>query len=124
MNSNLTHTIGSNDAQILISDEEPRNFLHVHLQRYFGQMFRGSNKLIYVLVRHVLFVRCSFIMRRLSQDTILSKKPKMRCRVKKVCSEFESNLCNMITTLSKEVIFMKIHCVLIYLNRIIVEDPE
>jgi len=56
MNSNFTHTIGSNDAQILISDEEPRNFLHVRLQRYFGQMFCGSNKLIYVLVRHVLFM--------------------------------------------------------------------
>src|SRR6218665_361149 len=69
-------------------------------------------------------VRCSFIMRRLSQDTVLSKKSKMRCRVKKVCSEFESNLCNMITTSSKEVTFMKIHCVLIYLNRIIVEDLE
>src|SRR6218665_3633787 len=70
------------------------------------------------------YVRCSFKMRRLSQDTILSKKPKRICRVKKVCSEFESNLCNMITTSSKEVIFMKIHFVLIYLNRIIVEDPE
>src|SRR6218665_1425806 len=35
-------------------------------------------------------------MRFLSQDTILSKKPKMTCRVKRVCSEFESNLCNMI----------------------------
>src|SRR6218665_2369237 len=45
MNSNLKHTIGSNDAQILISEEEPRNFLHVRLQRYFGQMFCGSNKL-------------------------------------------------------------------------------
>ena len=63
-------------------------------------------------------------MRRLSQDKILSKTPKITCRVKKVCSEFESNLCNMITTSSKEVIFMKIHCVLIYLNRIIVEYPE
>jgi len=48
MNSNLKHTIGLNDAQILISDVEPRNFLHVRLQRYFGQMFWGSNKLIYV----------------------------------------------------------------------------
>src|SRR6218665_362281 len=37
MNSNFTHTIGSNDAQILISNEEPQNFLHVRLQRYFGQ---------------------------------------------------------------------------------------
>ena len=63
-------------------------------------------------------------MRRLSQDTILSKLPKMTYRVKKVCSEFESNLCNIITTSSKEVIAMKIHCVLIYLNRIIVDDPE
>ena len=54
----------------------------------------------------------------------LSKKPKMSCRVKKVCSEFESNLCDMITTSLKEVIFLKIHCVLIYLNRIIVENPE
>jgi len=33
-------------------------------------------------------------MRHLSQDTILSKKPKMTCKVKKVCSEFESHLCN------------------------------
>ena len=48
----------------------------------------------------------------------------MSYRVKMVCSEFELNFCNMITTSSKEVIFMKIHCVLIYLNRIIVEDPE
>src|SRR6218665_541607 len=46
MNSNLKHTIGSNDTQILISEEEPRNLLHVRLQRYFGQMFSGSNKLI------------------------------------------------------------------------------
>src|SRR6218665_2302686 len=46
--SNLRHTIGSNDARILISDEKPWNFLHVRLQRYFGQMFCGSNKLIYV----------------------------------------------------------------------------
>src|SRR6218665_899045 len=53
-----------------------------------------------------IYVRCSFKMRRLSQDTILSKKPKMTCRMKKVCSEFESNLCNMITTSSKEVIFL------------------
>src|SRR6218665_708515 len=37
MNSNFIHTIGSNDAQILISDEETRNFLHVRLQHYFGQ---------------------------------------------------------------------------------------
>src|SRR6218665_2158792 len=43
-----------------------------------------------------------------SQDTIiLSKKPKMTCKVKKVCSEFESNLCNMITTKSKEIILKK-----------------
>ena len=48
MNSNLKHTIGSNDAHILISDEEPWNFLHVRLQRYFAQMFCGSNKRIYV----------------------------------------------------------------------------
>src|SRR6218665_797409 len=45
MNSNLKHTIGSNEPQILISEEEPRNF-HVRLQRYFGQMFCCSNKLI------------------------------------------------------------------------------
>src|SRR6218665_2471557 len=37
--SNLKHTIGSNDAQILISNEKTWNFLHVRLQRYFGQMF-------------------------------------------------------------------------------------
>src|SRR6218665_570952 len=78
---------------------------------------------VYMYVCMYVYVRCSFKMRRLSQDTILSKKPKITCRVKKVCSEFESNLCNMITTSSKEVIFMKIHCVLIYLNHIIVEDP-
>jgi len=70
-----------------------------------------------------IYVRCSFKMRRLSQDTILSKEPKMTCRVKR-CSEFESNLCNTITTSSKEFIFMKIYCVLIYLNRIIVGYPE
>jgi|SRR6218665_21097 len=45
-NTNMKHTIGSNDAQILISDEEPQNFLHVRLQSYFGQMFCDSNKLI------------------------------------------------------------------------------
>src|SRR6218665_1896595 len=78
---------------------------------------------VYMYVCMYVYVRCSFKMRRLSQDTILSKKPKITCRVKKVCSEFESNLCNMVTTSSKEVIFMKIHCVLIYLNHIIVEDP-
>src|SRR6218665_526706 len=57
INSNLKHTIGSNDAQILISEEEPRNFLHVRLQRYFGQMFCGSNKLmnLSLLVCRVLF---------------------------------------------------------------------
>ena len=33
------------------------------------------------------------------------------------------NLCNIITTSSKEVIFMKIYCLLIYLNRIIVAEP-
>ena len=42
---------------------------------------------------------------------------------KKRC-EFESNLCNIIITSSKEVVFMKICCVLISLNRIIIEDPE
>src|SRR6218665_1778035 len=46
MNSNLMHIIGSNDAQILISVEKSRNFLHVRLPRYFGQMFCGSNELI------------------------------------------------------------------------------
>ena len=57
-NTNMKHTIGSNDAQILISDEEPQNFLHVRLQRYFGQMFCGSSKLInlHLLVRRVLFM--------------------------------------------------------------------
>jgi len=57
MNSNLMHTIGSNDAQILISVEKSRNFLHVRLPRYFGQMFCGSNELIKcLLVRRVLYL--------------------------------------------------------------------
>src|SRR6218665_3977254 len=57
MNSNLVHTIGSNDAQILISVEKSRNFLHVRLPRYFGQMFCGSTELIKcLLVRRVLYL--------------------------------------------------------------------
>jgi len=48
MNLNLTHILGLNGAQILISNEELQNFLHVRLQRYFGQMFCGSNMFIYV----------------------------------------------------------------------------
>jgi len=37
------------------------------------------------------------------------KRQKMTCRVKMVCSQFESNLSHMIITLTKIVIFMKIY---------------
>src|SRR6218665_3671826 len=51
------HTVGSNDARILISVEKSGNFLHVRLPRYFGQMFCGSNELIKcLLVRRFLYL--------------------------------------------------------------------
>src|SRR6218665_2452238 len=59
MNSNLKHTIGSNDAQILISEEEPRNFLHVRLQRYFGQMFWGCIVLYCIVSINLYSASCS-----------------------------------------------------------------
>ena len=53
-------------------------------------------------------MRCSVKIRTCHKITIFRKQPKMTCRVKKVCSEFESNLCNIIITSLKEVIFVKI----------------
>lgn len=43
----------------------------------------------------------------IQQDTISRKWPKMTCRNKIVCFEFESNSCYIINTSPKEIIFIK-----------------
>ena len=49
----------------------------------------------------------------------LKKTGKTDLEGKKVCSGFKSNSCNIIFASSIEVIFMKIYCLLIYLNHVL-----
>jgi len=68
------------------------------------------------------FLKCG-VLRKIDLQVFLIKFPKITCRVIKVCFEFELNSCNVIF-ISQKIILMKIFGTLIYLNRIIVDDPQ